>query len=68
MTSFVTAAQNKKGPREGEFIARHEVQGSQGQRSVFPEYFAQPGYEAMLREFELDAESVAKLVVPDFPF
>jgi hypothetical protein len=37
-------------------------------RALFPEYFAQPGYEAMLRELELDAESVAKLVIPDLPF
>jgi TolB-like protein len=54
--------------REGEFLALHEIRGYHGSRTLFPEYFAQPGYEAMLREFELDAESVAKLVIPDFPF
>jgi tetratricopeptide (TPR) repeat protein len=54
--------------REGEFVARHEIQGYCGLRALFPEYFAQPGYEAMLREFDLDAESVAKLVIPDLPF
>ncbi len=54
--------------REGDGMALHDIQGSQGLRSLFPEYFAQPGYEAMLREFGLDAESVAKLVIPDLPF
>ena len=54
--------------REGEFMALHEIQGYCGLRSLFPAYFAQPGYEAMLRELGLDAESVAKLVIPDFPF
>ena len=54
--------------REGEPIAFSEIQGSDGLRSLFPEYFAQPGYEAMLREFDLDSESVAKLEIPDLPF
>ncbi len=54
--------------REREFQARHEIRGYHGSRTLFPEYFAQPGYEAMLLEFDLDAESVAKLVIPDLPF
>lgn len=53
---------------EREFLAHHDIQGSHGLRSLVPEYFAQPGYAAMLREFHLDSESVAKLVIPDLPF
>jgi hypothetical protein len=54
--------------REGEGLAFIDVQGSHGLRSLFPEYFAQPGYEAMLRDYALDPASVAKLVIPDLPF
>jgi hypothetical protein len=31
---------------------------------LFPAYFAQPGYDDMLREFKLDSESLA---MPRFP-
>lgn len=51
-----------------DFGAYMLVNGTHGLRSLFPEYFAQPGFETLLREFDLDSESLAKLVVADLPF
>jgi TolB-like protein len=54
--------------KDDDFVAYQIVRGYPGMWSLFPEYFAQPGYEAMLREFEFDSASVAELVIPDLPY
>ena len=35
---------------------------------VFPEYRSHPKYQKMLRDVELDEESIAKLKIPPLPF
>jgi hypothetical protein len=52
----------------GEPFALYVIQGQALQRSVFPEFYASDRYQDILRKFELDAESVAKLSIPSLPF
>jgi tetratricopeptide (TPR) repeat protein len=52
---------------EREWAALLEIQGTGVQRRLFPEFFASEGYEAILRDYELDKASIAKLIVPPLP-
>ena len=44
------------------------IQGYQGERSVFPEFFADPRYAQMLEDFKVDPDSVAKMEIQPLPF
>lgn len=44
------------------------VQGPASWRLVFPEYFSDPRYMEMLKEFKLDPHTTSKIQVPELPF
>jgi len=52
----------------GEEAALDDIQGSRGMRARYPEFFADPGYAAMLDEFGLDPETISTITVPPLPF
>jgi len=54
--------------RDDEFPAYQNIRGYAGLRALFPDYFEQPGYAAMLREFGFDSAAVETLIIPELPF
>lgn len=48
--------------------ALYESRGPALLRSLFPDFYRSPRYGQILGEFELDADSLAKLDVPPLPF
>jgi hypothetical protein len=54
--------------RAAEQSAMTYVRGTMGQRRTFPELFTDPRYNQMLKDFNLDPVSIAKIHVPELPF
>ena len=48
--------------------AIQSIQGRRGYRHVFPEFYSDPRYAQMLKDFGLDPESVANMQIPELPF
>jgi TolB-like protein/Flp pilus assembly protein TadD len=59
----------REGIRAGEPLAVLLVNGGpQSWRKTFPEFYEHPGYQRMVVDFGLDAESISKITVPELPF
>ncbi len=54
--------------REAEQLAISTIQGTVLSRETFPEFYADPRYEQLLRELKLDDVSVTAISIPDLSF
>ena len=48
--------------------AIQSIQGRRGYRRVFPEFYSDPRYAQMLKDYKLDPESVARMQIAELPF